>query len=61
MISSKATQLDHCFAEELVADESIVNVDIFLLPTPSLKLICRVVILCNQVSSRTCDRVAGPS
>ena len=39
----RATQLDHRFSEEFVADESIVNVVIFLLSTPSLKLICRVV------------------
>ena len=39
----RATQLNHRFSEELVADESIVNVVIFLLSTPSLKLICRVV------------------
>ena len=54
----RATQLDHRFSEELVADESVVDVVIFLLATPLLKLISR---LCNQVLSRTCDRVAGPS
>ena len=57
----RATQLDHRFSEELVADESIVNVVIFLFATPLLKLICRVVFFCNQVSSRTCGRVVGPS
>ena len=42
------------------ADESIVNVVIFLLATPLLKMMpCGT--LCMQVSSRTCDRVAGPS
>ena len=39
----RATQLDHRFSEELVADESVVDVVIFLLATPLLKLICRVV------------------
>ena len=39
----RATQLDHRFSEELVADESIVNVVIFLFATPLLKLLCRVV------------------
>ena len=38
----RATQLDNRFSEELVADESIVNVVIFLLATPLLKLFCRV-------------------
>ena len=38
----RATQLNHRFSEELIADESIVNVVIFLLATPLLKLICRV-------------------
>ena len=41
----RATQLDHRFSEELVADKSIVNVVIFLFATPLLKLICRVVFL----------------
>ena len=44
----RATRLDHCFSEELVADESIVNVVIFLLSTPSLKLICRVVFFATR-------------
>ena len=44
----RATQLDHRFSEELVADESIVNVVIFLLSTPSLKLICRVVFFATR-------------
>ena len=44
----RATQLDHRFSEELVADESIVNVVIFLLATPSLKLICRVVFFASR-------------
>ena len=38
----RATQLDHRLSEELVADESIVNVVIFLLSTLLLELICRV-------------------
>ena len=44
----RATQLDHRFSEELVADESIVNVVIFLLATPLLKLICRVVFFASK-------------
>ena len=44
----RATQLDHRFSEELVSDESIVNVVIFLLATPSLKLICRVVFFSSR-------------
>ena len=36
------------FSEELVADESIMNVVIFLLSTPSLKLICRVVFFATR-------------
>ena len=44
----RATQLDHRFSEELVADESIVNVVIFLLATPLLKLICRVVFFATR-------------
>ena len=39
----RATQLNHRFSEQLVADESVVDVVIFLLATPLLKLICRVV------------------
>ena len=57
----RATQLDHRFSEEVVADESIVNVVIFLLATPSFEVDLPCGILCNQVSARTCDRVAGPS
>ena len=44
----KATQLDHRFSEELVADESIVNVVIFLLAAPLLKLICSVVFFATR-------------
>ena len=44
----RATQLDHRFFEELVADESIVNVVIFPLATPLLKLICRVVLFATR-------------
>ena len=57
----RATQLDHRFSEELVADESIVNVVIFLLATPSLQVDLPCGTLCIQVLSHTCDRVAGPS
>ena len=38
----RATQLDH------VADESVVDVVIFLLATPLLKLICRVVLFASR-------------
>ena len=38
----RATQLDHRLSEELVADESIVNVFVLFLSTPFLKLFCRV-------------------
>ena len=44
----RATQLDHRFSEELVADESVVDVIIFLLTTPLLKLICRVVLFASR-------------
>ena len=57
----RATQLDHRLSEDLVADESVVDVVIFLLATPLLQLICCVGTLCIEVLSRTCDRVAGPS
>ena len=40
----RATQLDHRFSEELVADESIVDAVIFLLSTPFLKLILNFVV-----------------
>ena len=56
----RATQLDHRFSEELVADESVVDVVIFLFATSfEVDLPCGTV--CNQVPSRTCDRVVGPS
>ena len=44
----RATQLDQRFSEELVADESIVNVVIFLLATPILKLICCMVLCASR-------------
>ena len=44
----RATQLDHRFSEELVADESVVDVVIFLFATPLLKLICRVVLFTSR-------------
>ena len=43
-----ATQLDHRLSEELVADESVVDVFIFLFTTPLLKLICRVVLFASR-------------
>ena len=55
----RATQLDHRLSEPLVTDKSIVNVFVVFLSTLLLKLIpCGI--LCN-LSSRTCDRVVGPS
>ena len=57
----RATQLNHRLSEELVTDKSIVNVFVAFLSTPSLKLICRVVFFATFFSSRTCDRVVGPS
>ena len=57
----RATQLDHRFSEELVADESIVNVVIFSSCDTSFEVDLPCAVLCNQVSSRICDRVAGPS
>ena len=47
----RATQLNHRLPEGLVADESVVDVVIFLLAAS----------LCIKVLSHTCDRVAGPS
>ena len=44
----RATQLDLRFSEELVADESVVDVVIFLLATPLLKLICCVVLFASR-------------
>ena len=44
----RATQLNHRFSEELVADESVVDVVIFLLATPLLKLISRVVLFATR-------------
>ena len=44
----RATQLDHRFSEELVADESVMDVVIFLLATPLLKLICCMVLFASK-------------
>ena len=44
----RATQLDHRFSEEIVADESVVDVVIFLVATPSLKLICCMVLFASR-------------
>ena len=44
----RATQLNHRFSEELVADESVVDVVIFLLSTPLLKLISRMVLFASR-------------
>ena len=38
----RATQLDHRLSEQRVTDKSIVNVFVFFLSTPLLKLFCRV-------------------
>ena len=44
----RATQLNHRFSEELVADESVVDVVIFLFTTPLMKLISRVVLFATK-------------
>ena len=44
----RASQLNHRFSEELVADESVVDVVIFLLAASLLKLICRVVLFASK-------------
>ena len=44
----RASQLDHRLSEGLVADESVVDIVIFLLATPLLKLICRVVLFASR-------------
>ena len=56
----RATQLDHRLSEPLFTDKSIVNVLVLFLSTPLFELDLPCGILCN-LSSRTCDRVAGPS
>ena len=56
----RATQLDHRLSEELFTDKSIVNVFILFFDTFfEVDLPCGI--LCNLLSSRICDRVAGPS
>ena len=52
----RASQLDHRLPEELVADESVVDVGGI-----SFKVDLPYGTLCIQVLSHTCDRVAGPS
>ena len=44
----RATQLDHRLSEELVADESVVDVVIFLLATPLLKFLCCMVLFASR-------------
>ena len=44
----RATQFDHRFSEELVADESVVDVVMFLFATPLLKLMSRVVLFATR-------------
>ena len=44
----RATQLDHRLSEQRITDKPIVNVLVFLLSTPSLKLICRVVFFATR-------------
>ena len=55
----RATQFDHSLSEPLVTDKSIVNVFVVFLSSFEVVLPCGI--LCNLLSSRTCDRVAGPS
>ena len=57
----RATQLDLRLSEPLVTDKSIVNVFVVFLSTPSFGVDLPCGILYNLLSSRTCDRVAGPS
>ena len=56
----RATQLDHRLSEEFVTDKSIVNVFVVSFDT-SFEVDLQYGILCNLLSSRTCDRVVGPS
>ena len=44
----RASQFNHRLPECLIADVSIVNVVRFLLSTPLLKLICRVVLFATR-------------
>ena len=56
----RATQLDHHLSEQHVTDKSIVNFSIASFDTSSeVDLSCGV--LYHLLSSRTCDRVSGPS
>ena len=57
----RATQFDHRFSEELVADDTVVDVVIFSLCDTSFEVDLPYGTLCNQVLSRTSDRVAGLS
>ena len=57
----RATQFEHGFSEPCITDKSIVNILVLFLSTLLLELICSVVFFSNLLSSRTCDRVAGPS
>ena len=44
----RASQLNHRLPEGLVADESVVDVVIFLLAASLLKLICRMVLFASR-------------
>ena len=57
----RATQFEHGFSEPCITDKSIVNVLVLFLPYTSFGVDLQCGILYNLLSSRTCDRVAGPS
>ena len=56
-----ATQFEHGLSEPCITDKSIVNVLVFLFLCTSFGVDLPCGILYNLLSSRTCDRVAGPS
>ena len=55
-----ATQFKHGFSEPCVTNKSIVNVVVSSFPALLFELILQCGILYHLLSSRTCDRVAGP-
>ena len=59
--SFRATQLDPRLSEPRVTEKSIVNVFVLVFFDTSFEVDLPCGILCNLLSSRTCDRVVGPS
>ena len=57
----RATQLDHRLSERHVTDKSVVECFHIVSFETSFEVVLPCGILCNLLSSRTCDRVAGPS